>query len=553
MSRILMPIITAALLVSFSLAQPPRKEDEDPKAKPVKPIDIESFPTEKEKVVSKMPEGPGVKPGSGTLVVGVRALPDMLSPSRAHTDPENWSLDLLFEELMRPVNSAAGISYVRSLASDITVEPNGRTFVIDPQAKWSDGSPILATDVLTTLEKLKVAGRADAFGDASSDAPRRVRLSLRFPHPDPPSLFTFKLQPANRLDDEAFARAPLGSGPFTYAGAKTQGGRDYAIFTSNPRYAQRSSRQGRPLLREVRFLASPEPLEDVRRGLADMAIEERTQALFLNAPPNPRLEIALGNDVHVITVPSRRIYYLAFNPLKMALAGDVGRPLRRAVAFGIRRELILDDVWRVKDHPWHKALTGPFPSGTWPCDPESPTLDDESLARAGLREAKLPPERLILMFDSDDPTAKKACDKIVAQLQELSVGIDAKGYASAEYRRALAEKGYDLAYRYFDFKDDWFDPDLLFTPANGGLVGAGAGMARLEALLQRGATRCDYVALRDLRRALHREFREVMPFVPLWSPDIHIVLRRTVEPYPAADRIDPHAPFVDIDRWKLGR
>jgi ABC-type transport system substrate-binding protein len=553
MSRFLMPLSTACMFLSLALAQPPRKEDEDPKAKPVKPIDIESFPTEKDKAAPKMPDGPGVKPGSGVLVIGVRALPEMMSPSRARTDAERWALDLMFEGLMRPVIADAGTSYARALATEITVESGGRTFVIDGQAKWSDGTPILATDVLTTLEKLKVAGRGDAFAEATSDAPRRVRLSLRVPHPDPPSLFCFKLLPASRLDDEAFARAPMGSGPFTYSGATTQGGRAYAVFASNPLYAQRPSRQGRPLMREVRFLAGPEPLEDVRRGLADIVIEERTPALFLGTPPTSRLESGLGNDVRVVTVPSRRVYYLACNPLKIALAGDTGRHLRRGVAFGLRREVILDEVWRAKEHPLHKSLTGPFPAGTWACDPQSPTLDDEALARAALREGKVPSERLVLMFDSDDPTAKKACDKIVGQLQELGLGIDAKGYAAAEYRRALAEKGYDFAYRHYDFHDDWFDPTELFTPANGGLAGSGLGVARLEALLSRAGTRSDFVALRDLRRALHREFREVMPFVPLWSPDMHIVLRRGVEPYPTAERIDPHEPFVDIDRWKLAR
>lgn len=546
-------ILMCLSFLGLALAQPPRKEDEDPNAKPAKPIDIESFPLEKDKAASK-PIGPGVKPGTGVLVVGVRALPELMSPNRARTDAERWALDLMFEGLMHRVTMDAGSNYARSLATAVSVEPGGRTFIIDPQAKWSDGTSILATDVLTTLEKMKVAGRADAFGDAMSDAPQRIRLPLRVPHPDPASLFSFKLLPANKLDDEGFARAPIGSGPFTYSGPTTQGGRQYAVFTSNAQYPQRLSRQGRPLLREVRFLAGPDPLEDVRRGLADVAMEERTPALFGNTPPSSRLESGIGNDVRVVTVPSRRLYYLAFNPLKLSLWGDTGRPLRRGISFGLRREAILDAVWRVKEHPTlHKALSGPFPKNTWACDPEAPTLDDESLARAGLRDAKLPPERMILMFDSDDPSAAKACEKIVGQLQDLSIPIDAKGFSGPEYRRALAEKGYDLAYRHFDFSDDWFDPTELFSASHGGLTGAGQGTARLEEYLARGSKRSDFTALSQLRRALHREFREVMPFVPLWSPDVHIVLRRAVEPYPSAERIDPQAPFADIDRWKLVR
>lgn len=546
-------VIVAVAVMALAVAQPPRKEDEDPNAKPAKPIDIESFPPGQDKAAPKHPDGPGVKPGTGVLVVGVRALPEMMSPSRARTDAEVWALDLLFEGLMRANVTSAGTSFGRALASEVTVDVNGRSFVIDPQARWSDDTPVLANDVLTTLDKLRAVGRGDSFADAMSDAPRRVRLPLRSPHPDPPSLFTFKLLPASRADDESFARAPLGAGPFRYAGAATQGGRAYSVFAANPQYGRRTSQQGRPLLREVRFLAGPQPLEDVRRGLADVVIEERTPALFGNTPQTSRLESGLGNDVRVVTLPSRRVYLLAVNPLKIALAGDAGRPLRRAIAFGLRRDVILDEIWRVKEHPHHKALTGPFPPGAWPCDPEAASLDDESLARAGLREAKLPPERLQLIFNADVPTGKPACDKIVSQLQELGVPIDAKGIVGTEFRRAVAEKGYDLAYLHFDFHDDWFDPAELFGPAFGTLAGSGVGTARLETILARTATRADFDALRTARRQLHREFREVMPFVPLWSPDMHIVLRRAVEPFPLAERLDPHTPFADIDRWKLMR
>jgi hypothetical protein len=157
-----------------------------------------------------------------------------------------------------------------------------------------------------------------------------------------------------------------------------------------------------------------------------------------------------------------------------------------------------------------------------------------------------------LIFPSDDPLAGPSCQRIQEQLKEAGFQIETRGLESEAFHRALAEKSYDLAYRKFDFRDNWFDPSELFGLAHGGM-GMGAGSARLEAAVSRSAGRGEFLALKDSRRRLHREFREVMPFIPLWSPDLHIVLRKTVETSPVPERLDPHAPFTCIDRWRVNR
>jgi ABC-type transport system substrate-binding protein len=361
-------------------------------------------------------------------------------------------------------------------------------------------------------------------------------------------------------DDESLARRPVGSGPFTYGGMVIEGGRRYSVFPANPQYSQRHNRGTLPQLKEVRFLAGADALEDFRKGLVDVLVETRTRELAGPTPqPTPggdvlsRLESSLGPTAKVATRPTRRIVYLAVNPLKEALAGDAGIKIRRGIAFGIQREDILNAHWRVDHQPNHRALTGPFPTGSWPAEPDMPPLDDKTLAAAELRSLGLPKDTMSLIYPKDDALAGPTCAKIQDQLRELGFTIEAKAIPSSDYPRALSERIYDLAYRYFDFANDWFDPNPLFAADQAGTAGGGTGEARLESLLARSNGRSEFAALRDTRRRLHREFREVMPFIPLWSPDLHIVIRKTVEPAPVADRLDPHMPFVAIDRWRVNR
>ena len=63
---------------------------------------------------------------------------------------------------------------------------------------------------------------------------------------------TFKVLPSKSLDDQTFARNPIGSGPFMYGGRATKGGREYAIFPANPGY----NRPNPPRLKAVWMVTS---------------------------------------------------------------------------------------------------------------------------------------------------------------------------------------------------------------------------------------------------------------------------------------------------------
>lgn len=576
--------VSFCLLFGIIAAQTPKEQD-DPKQKGKTPkvLDIEKDPP---KPAAKPKEGPGVLPGPGVLVVGVRQLPELMSPSFARTSADRLSLDLLFESLVRPVPDSPGsCRYEPGLAAALPrVVSHGRAFDIVPDAVWADaeqpGRRVVAVDVLNTLDKIKSLGPrpggelADWFGESVSDAPTRCRLTLRQGHPDPLSLMTFKVLPNDRPDDEAFARKPVGSGPFIYAGRVVEGERSYAVFTANPHFDKRASRKNLPQLKEIRFLACADPVADFRRGIVDLLLENTTAELAglteqkptaADDPPardsSARLESQIGTNAKVVTRPTRRIHYLAVNHVKVGLGGDPGQKLRVALAHAIQREAILDAVYRAGFKEFHKPLTGPFPASAWPCDPKSAgSLDDAALAGAEFRQLDQVLERVTLKFPTDDPNTAKACQLIQQQIHDLKVGLtlDLVPLPPADFRRhVLMERSYDLAYMQFEFRDDWFGVGGLLDPKAGGPGSRNVldlrPSERFDAVLTRAQVLSEFKELRSAMHRLHGEFQARMPFIPLWCLDAHLVFRRGVEPTPAADQIDPQAVFSQAERWRVNR
>ena len=256
------------------------------------------------------------------------------------------ALDLVFEGLLRPgADGAGGRVYEPSLARDLpSLVTLGREFTLT-NATWADPeqpniyTAVTAADVVSTVQKLAArrgqpgAEVADWIAGVTTAADKECRVTLRRGHIDPLSLMTFKVMPAKRLDDVAFARKPIGSGPFMYEGRKTMGGREYAIFPVNPAY----NRPNPSRLKAVWMVVSRNPLSDWKGGLIHFAVTTNTNELASASNPHPaggaqqagKLEVNISNTGHVDTLFGRRIYFLAINHQVQALGGDKGRDLRK--------------------------------------------------------------------------------------------------------------------------------------------------------------------------------------------------------------------------------
>lgn len=574
-----MRFLGTLLIVTISVAasaQPPKsksKEEEDPKAKLQRPVP---------KVEDDVPaEGPGIVPPPGVLVVAVPSLPELMSPSYARSDSELAALDLLFEGLVRPIaDLTAGRQYEPALAREMpALAPRGREFKLSP-AVWADETgasrTVTSADVRTTVEKLKA--RSQQFGGEAgelieavyADAEDRCRVLLTRGVPDPLSLMTFKVLPNDRPDNEEFARQPIGSGPFTYGGRRTEGGRTYALFNRNPAFGKRAQRANLPTIESVWMVASRQPVADFKAGKVHLVLTRATADLAsLRSAPSVsptentrgvgRLEVTMGSG-RVDTLPSRRIWYLAVNHRDPMLGGGAGAAeLRRLIAHAIPRDGILTSCFRAGFPDHHHALDGPFPAGSWPCNPIAGRLDDPGLA-GSLATARGEAMKLELKFPAGDPAIERACQQMQQSLSEFKVTLRLVPLPLADLRRQVTvETDFQLAFWQHDFADDWFDLGGLLDPQRIGPSGKPNGRNFMSyvpspdfaSLLARSQSHRDFGELRTAMRQLHVEFRKEMPFIPLWQLDTHVLATSRLRTEPAIALLDPLAPFLFIDQWTL--
>jgi len=544
-----------------TIKPPPRIEDDQPKTSP------------------SVNEGPGVTPPAGALVVGVSSLPTYMSPAFARTESERFALDLIFEGLLRPgVDPANGQIYEPQLAREMpTLVTRGREFMLT-DAVWSDGRPVTSSDIRSTLEKMrrrKQEPGAEAVNLIESDfaeSRQKCRIVLARGHIDPLSVMTFKILPDNQRDDEAFAEKPIGSGPFVYLGRETKGGREYAVFPANPAYGRRAERANQPRLKEVWMVVSRNPLADVRGGLVHFVLTTNTGELatlkpMAKAPDEAtrqtgKLEVNIGTTGRVDTLSSRRIYFLAINHKVPFLGGKDGLEIRRILSRGIQRETILDACFRAGFTEHHQPLNGPFLPGTWPWSPRTGPMDDADLARAKIRDlkevGKLPKLELQLKYPDNDPAIAEACKMMAQQIADLKCGVTLllKPVPAGDYYRHLVlENDYQLAFWRHDFCDDWFNLTSLFDPAASGLGNRNflgyQPPAMIQQLLARTQDRRDFSVVKRTMQQLHDALAEEMPIIPLWHLDTHVLLSNSLTTVPAVGRLNPLAPFIDIEQWTL--
>ncbi len=508
------------------------------------------------------------------LGVGVRQLPQLLSPATAVTDAEKQAGELLFESLLRPVHDAqVGTRYEPVLAvAAPRMVPLGRQFQLPGDARWyraPRGSqetaieePVTAADVFRTVtlyQNAKGAGRSPEWDDllagaAAADDPFRVRLTLRQGYLDPLSLMTFKILPAKYLgrpDDEAFARDPIGSGPYQYLGVKgdSRGG-EYAQFLANPVYGNRAGKSETPRVGAIHFFRSKDPVADFKAGNLHMLLDLPTPEIKKLTDPAAGVK-----DVSVTTLRNRRVHFLAVNHRDKKLQNE---EWRRALAHAIDRDAILTNIFRDGQGAGvHRPLNGPYPSGSWACDPSLPA-DPYNYERAKFLAKKSNAPEVELLYPNDLAGVEDACKSIADQAQLCGIRLKLRGAPQREVHRAVAlDHQYELAYWHWDHASDtyWLGPllDPRAAERGGPNVLGRLNDADLEGLLTQALGHRDFAEVQRLTRLIHNRLYQKMPLIPLWQLDTHIAIHADVKlPVPAA-QLDPLLVFTQVDRWELAK
>jgi peptide/nickel transport system substrate-binding protein len=482
------------------------------------------------------------------LYVGVSELPERFSPAAACTDAERWASELLFESLIQEsYEPGVGERYRAVLATGRPSQiPLGREFALARDAYWSDGTPVTGVDVRRTLQLLRQQGSANLLEDARLDNAYQVRLILKQGFIDPLALMTFKILPESarleRLDDPAFAKKPIGSGPFVFQKREE----DAVIFSANHNY--RRAKQGLPRIREVRFVQAKDPVNAFARGRLH---------LLLDPEAVPRVRTVDRVKTHVL--PNRRIYFLAVNHRKTALQDQ---ELRVALAKAIDREGILNSAfradWKDEGKP-HRALTSVYPPGSWPARKDAKAdlyAPERAKALMGKCKEKVGSTKLTLKYPNDDTRVTRACEAIRAQVAAAGLELQLEACSPAELRKAVEQDHkYDLAYYHWDYTSEaylsWplFDPNAS-RPGGSNFLGYQPDSELLK-WFQAALNHREFAKVVENTRAIEMELEVKMPLIPLWQLDTLLAIQEGIKTAPDVNRLDPLRVFTDVEQWEL--
>ena len=536
--------------------------------------------------------------GTGeALVIGVRRLPEFMSPATARFDSELWAVELLFEGLLETIpDDALGANYRPSLVTHKpAVSSLGRNVTLLGNAKWSRaGSGVFdAADLVGTIQLMHASRHnpsaiwADWLDEPelNSKNPLDVRVKLKQGHPDPRTVLAAKMLPAKwflerkkSLDDAEFGRAPFGTGPYMLAPSYQPPVAGKVLpdvtFVANPDYASHAGRAIQPGIAEVKFLNLanyPDALNEVRGDRIHILPDVPTKEL-------PKYD---QQDRATVVTPAvnRRIHLLAINH-RVPNLQDTN--VRRALSAAIDRETILNDVYRAGQKQYHKALAGPFPSDCWaaarPLGSPAPSLFDRDTAAGKFRAGRNGALSFTLLYPDDDPQAADACVKIKQNIEYA--GADSQASITLEavaprdlLRRVEKEHRYEIAYMTYDYRDDWYPLalaqflDPTAASENGrnytGYLEKSTNPSPDDSkygklLTDAKQTRDTDGKLKPLSHDLFIRFNEVVPFVPLWQIDRHMVVSAKLKVY-FAGRPDPvpgrqlnaTTLFNSVGNWKL--
>ncbi len=257
-------------------------------------------------VPTSAPAGAGEEAAPVVLRIGMPGFPDSQNPGNAWLTEATDLNELVYSSLVK-IDFAG--NYYPDLAESRTVSEDGLTwtFNLEPEAVWSDGTPVTAEDVAFTLLSYRdwgdfgyMSGYTSHIADVDAVDEHTAVITLDIPVPNFESqvMYTYILpkhiwEPFAGDLDAAVAfqnEAMVGSGPFRLKEFK-QG--EFYRLTANPDYYNEP-----PVIDEVVFQKYDNEdalVQALRAGELDM-ITEMPHTVVASLRGDPNITVATGTS-----------------------------------------------------------------------------------------------------------------------------------------------------------------------------------------------------------------------------------------------------------------
>ena len=507
----------------------------------------------------------------GTYVEGIVGAPKNINPLLCQLNEADRDLcTLTFGGLTRLSDTGEPAP---DLAETWSISDNGitYTFKLRADARWEDGAPVTADDVLFTTNLMKdqgFPGRKD-IGDLWKQVSvtklddRTVAFALAQPYAPFIDYTSIGLLPSHilsgtaavNLDKVSFNQQPKGNGAWRVTEVNTSSGRitSIALEPANTYFGPKP-KIGRLVLR---YYATSQALLDAYRngdvdGVANLL------------PADVAKAADLPNAVSY-AMPQSRYVALTFNLRKDNGATALTElQVRQALMYALDRDAIIRDVMRGQAV---RADT-PFIPGTWAFDagiqPYGHDLDraKQLLKSAGYELAIVAPSNVEVWQKNGEPIAfqlltpegeaqQKVAEAVARQWRDLGVQVTVLPVRNI-VRNFMATKQFQVALAETLLDGDP-DPYPLWHQSQAAIGQNFSGWENADASqwLEQARTTTNRDQRFELYRRFQEKFNEELPAITLYYPTYQYIVSSRVKNVQVAPIIYPSDRFRSLSDWTI--
>jgi len=492
---------------------------------------------------------------SGVLTIATPADADALIPPIVASLQGKQAVDLLFDMLARPtgaIETVGDAGFAPQLASrwSWAADSLSIAFTIDSAARWHDGQPVGASDVVFSYalytDSSVASPHAGAFAGIDSVTARDastavVWWSRRHPEQFFQVAYNLAIMPAHLLSSvprgalaqSEFARHPIGSGRYRF-GAWTRS--QMLVFE-----ADTNNYRGAPGIARVIWNVTPDATAASLRVLSGEA--DLLEAIRLDA----YAQAAATKGLALVPYHTLDYAYLAFNFSARSAATQqlfADHAFRVALSASLDRQAlvqnVLGELGLVALGPFTRAVPAADTAVAqiaYDTTAADRTLDSLGWSRGanGLRSRSGTPLRFEVIVPASSATRQRMATLMQAQFRARGVDMRIAAIEPAQFFARVGSGDFDAALNMWHadpspmaVRDVWGSP-------RGNDVGGNFGRYRnttVDAAFDTAATTFDPTRRRTL---FHRAFAELVRDVPaiwLYEPRNMALMRERVRPTP---------------------
>ncbi len=412
------------------------------------------------------------------------------------------------------------------LAERYTYNAATRTYTIELRSgiSFSDGAPLTAYDVVSTLQRARSSPRyASRLQDVASvySYGSTVEIHLQRDNAQLPALLDIPITKAGTED----ALFPVGTGPYYYT---NQDGSPRLLV--NPAW-----HTDHPLPLQEIGLVRCKDSDSV--AYAFYAREVQLLAYDLTATHGSNVSgIGINEDA-----PSSLMHYIGLNVNHAPLNNPT---VRHALSLGIDRTECVNAYLLSHGLPAQYPLSPT--SALYPAQMDvaySPDNFDSAMSAAGFTSGQN--ISLTMLVNAESEFKVSAAQKIAADLSRHDIKINVEVLPWDNFLQRLRSGNFDLYYGECRMTADWNLQSLLGT--GGSLNYGGYTDPKMDTLVQASLS-SDEQQRSEAYHSLYSYFEQQSPLLPVCFKSLSVLM-----PSGAVDKITPTAanPFYNFSQWNL--